>query len=87
MVGKEKEAAIAVSSPDASRERERSQGYESEWQGGCGIIKIRSEETFRRKSRKFCFGQIRNDQKAEQLGLCVREAVRYARLDGTEQKV
>lgn len=46
-------------------------------------VKRDSEE----KSKKFCFGQIRNDQKAEQLGLCVREAVRYARLDGTEQKV
>lgn len=46
-------------------------------------VKRDSEE----RSKNFCFGQIRNDLKAKQLGLCVREAVRYARLDGTEQKV
>lgn len=39
------------------------------------------------KSKELCLGQIRNDLKAKQLGLCVREAVRYARLDGTEEKV
>lgn len=39
------------------------------------------------KSKELCFGQIRNDLKAKQLGLCVRKADRYARLDGTEQKV
>lgn len=52
-----------------------------------GVIKIRSEERFKRKSTDLCFGQIRNDLKANQPGLCVREAVRYARLDGTELRV
>lgn len=46
---KEKGAATAVSSPGACRVGEWPQGYESDWQGGCGIIKIRSEERFKRK--------------------------------------
>lgn len=84
---KKKEAAIVVSSSDAYGKENDPEVTSLSDREDALLSKSEVKRDPEEKSKEFCFGQIRNDLKAKQPGLCVREAVRYARLDRTEQRV